>query len=120
MTIGSGVREIYGNAFAECSELTNVYCLAENVPTTASDAFQDSYIEYSTLYVPEASISSYREVEPWKNFKSIVKIGEPKYTLVYMVDGKEYKKYELEEGEMIIPPDFGGFNIPLRSSLLES
>ena len=49
-----------------------MYCLAENVPSTQSNAFEDSYIEYSTLHVPAESISAYKEKEPWKNFKETV------------------------------------------------
>jgi len=71
ITIGSGVEEIRSHAFASCKELTDVYCLAEAVPSTNIDAFQDSYIDYATLHVPFASIEAYRTVEPWKNFKEI-------------------------------------------------
>ncbi len=74
VTIGSGVKNIYTSAFAKCSELTDVYCYAENVPSTPTDAFQDSYIEYATLHVPEASVNLYQTTDPWKNFKAIVTI----------------------------------------------
>lgn len=74
VTIGNGINFINKNAFSSCKELTDVYCYANNVPTTSSDAFQDSYIEYATLHVPAASVNAYREAEPWKNFKQIVAI----------------------------------------------
>ena len=54
--------------------MEDVYCYAENVPSTTSDAFQDSYIEYATLHVPAASVNAYKAAEPWKNFKQIVAI----------------------------------------------
>ena len=72
VTIGSGVRTVNMEAFAYCQELADVYCHAENVPSTSSDAFRDSYIENTTLHVPEASISAYKAAEPWKDFKNIV------------------------------------------------
>ena len=75
VTIGSGVRTIYGEAFANCQELTDVYCHAENVPSTGSDAFKDSYIDYSTLHVPAASVNAYKAAAPWKNFKNIVALN---------------------------------------------
>ena len=75
VTIGNGVTSIGFAAFAKCPELKDVYCLAENVPSTQSDAFQDSYIEYATLHVPDASVSAYSNAEPWKNFGSIVGIN---------------------------------------------
>jgi len=74
ITIGSGVKKIYGTAFASCSKLTDVTCYAESVPNTSSDAFKDSYIEYTTLHVPSALINAYKAADPWKNFKSIVAI----------------------------------------------
>ena len=66
------MKGIGNQAFASCKELTDVYCLAEEVPSTHTCAFQDAYIEYVTLHVPTASIDAYKAVEPWKNFKSIV------------------------------------------------
>ena len=75
VTIGSGVRTVNMEAFAYCQELADVYCHAENVPSTSSDAFRDSYIENTTLHVPEASISAYQAAEPWKNFKNIVALN---------------------------------------------
>ena len=72
VTIGSGISSIEFRAFAKCPNLTDVFCYAENVPNTRSDAFSDSYIEYATLHVPAASINAYNAAEPWKNFKSIV------------------------------------------------
>ena len=72
--IGSGVHTIQDQAWGNCKELRDVYCLAEQLPSTKIDAFQDSYIEYVTLHVPAASIEAYRAAEPWKNFKSIVAI----------------------------------------------
>jgi len=104
VTIPQTVSEIGPYAFEKCSELADVYCFAEEVPKTyGSNPFQDSYIEYATLHVPAASVSSYGAVEPWKNFKNIVKIDMPKHILVYMVDDEEYKKYEIEEGTSITP-----------------
>ncbi len=75
ITIGSGVTWIGEKAFASCSELTDVYCYAEKVPSTNSEAFKDSYIEYATLHVPAASVSLYQQKTPWSGFKSIVALN---------------------------------------------
>jgi len=75
ITIGSGIEYILSQAFASCPKLTDVYCYAENVPSANSDTFYGSYIEYVTLHVPSASVNTYKAVEPWKNFKSIVALG---------------------------------------------
>jgi hypothetical protein len=66
------VKYIYKQAFAYCAELTDVYCYAESVPTTQSDAFDGSYIDYATLHVPAASIEQYKTKAPWSNFGTIV------------------------------------------------
>jgi hypothetical protein len=75
VTIGSGIKYIDMWAFANCKNLEEVYCYAESVPQTNADAFNDSYIEYATLHVPDASVNAYKQAEPWKNFKAIVGIG---------------------------------------------
>ena len=72
VTIGENVSRIYSSSFANCQLLADVYCLAENVPNTDTDAFNDSYIDYSTLHVPAASFDKYKNAEPWKNFKNKV------------------------------------------------
>ena len=82
ITIGNGVKRIDDNAFSQCPELTDVYCMVEEISSywgwgdlyTDPSAFKDSYIQYATLHVPEASINSYKEIDPWKNFKNIIAI----------------------------------------------
>lgn len=103
VTIGSGVNNICLFAFAYCPALTDVYSFSKTVPQTQNDVFTGSYIEEATLHVPKQSINAYQSVDPWKNFKDIVKIDMPKYSLIYMVDGEVYKTMEIEEGELISP-----------------
>jgi hypothetical protein len=76
VTIGNSVRSIGNSAFAYCTELLNVYCYAENVPSTESDAFDGSYPENATLHVPDASIDSYKATNPWSSFGKIIAIAE--------------------------------------------
>ena len=59
-------------AFAASTELLDVYCYAEKVPSTQSNAFNGSYPENATLHVPAASIDSYKATEPWSSFGKIV------------------------------------------------
>ena len=72
VTIGTGVNNIGSEAFAKCSNLTDVYCLATSVPSTYSDAFNESYPEYITLHVPEEAIDSYKTTAPWSSFGTVV------------------------------------------------
>lgn len=74
LTIGSNIKGILSYAFAHCNELMDVYCYAENIPSTQSNIFEGSYIEYATLHVPAASIASYKITEPWSGFGTIVAI----------------------------------------------
>ena len=72
VTIGSGVERIGMSAFINCPELLDVYCYAEKVPDTESDAFNGSYPEYANLHVPDASVDSYKATAPWSSFGRIV------------------------------------------------
>ena len=76
MTIGSGVQFIGIEAFGKCPNLLDVYCYAENVPYTESDAFEESPITNATLHVPDASIESYKASAPWSSFGKIVAFTE--------------------------------------------
>ena len=68
VTIGSSVNYINEKAFAKCNKLGMVKCLAEIVPSTFTDAFQDSYPQHATLYVPAGSINAYMTTAPWSEF----------------------------------------------------
>ena len=86
VTIGSGVTSIEKYAFRNCSKLHDVYCYAEEVPTTSSDAFRSSSIASATLHVRDASINSYRTTEPWSGFKTITLIED-----LTLADGEEFE-----------------------------
>ena len=62
-------------AFAKCSKLEEVYCYAEKVPSTYSNAFLDSYPLYTTLYVPASAINDYKNRAPWSEFGTIKEIS---------------------------------------------
>jgi len=65
------IEEIGTRSFANCYELTNVYCYSETVPSIPTDVFDGSYIEYATLYVPESSLEAYKSADIWKDFGEI-------------------------------------------------
>ena len=77
ITIPESVTSIGNAAFADCSSLTDVYCYAENVPSTfmgVYDSFYNSPISSATLHVPAGSVSAYKAASPWSGFGSIVAI----------------------------------------------
>ena len=65
------MTSIKKEAFAKCSKLENVYCYAENVPSTDATAFEESNIASSTLHVPGSALSSYQATAPWSEFGTI-------------------------------------------------
>lgn len=73
VTIPNSVTLIRELAFSNCSSLTEVYCYAEDVPNTSTDAFDNVDLSNATLYVPAASIEEYKATEPWNQFANITK-----------------------------------------------
>ena len=106
ITLGSGITDIGSEAFAYLQDLTDIYCHAEDVPSTNSKAFEKSYIGYVNLHVPATSIESYKATEPWSKFGNIQAIAKEaeKYIITYELDGVEFKKDTLEVGAIITPP----------------
>lgn len=76
VTLGDHVQYIYDKAFAKCTNLTDVYCHATFPPSTTTTAFQDSYVDYATLHVPEISIPYYKAQAPWSDFGSFVVLSD--------------------------------------------
>jgi len=72
ISIGYGIKSINSYAFGS-QKLTDVYCYAEEVPSTASNAFYCN-VEMSTLHVPASSIDLYKLTTPWANFGNIVSL----------------------------------------------
>ena len=66
--IPAKVEYVYAEAFADCDNLKSVTCLA----TTPPFAYDNSFTNYDIpLYVPEESIISYQETNPWSKFTQI-------------------------------------------------
>ena len=115
LIIGSGIKNISDCAFANCPELLDVYCYAEQVPNTASDAFEDSYIEFATLHIPGILSGVYASTEPWKNFKTTVLVSNTS-----CIDGVNYNiNFETKTAEVIAKNDekYSG-NVVIPSSII--
>ena len=72
IVIPSSITEIGQYAFANCTSLTDVWCLAEDVPSASLTSFKDVPLETATLYVPAASYNDYRKSVPWSRFGTIM------------------------------------------------
>ena len=121
VSIGSGVRLIGGGAFAYCEDLSEVYCYALDAPSKlysygTGDIFQESFIEYATLYVPEESFNAYKTTEPWSGFGTIKTLSgdipeTPKCAMptISYVDGELQFSCETEDVEYVYtvtPPSY--------------
>ena len=74
LTIPSSIKHICYDAISYCSNLKDVYCKAENVPTAWDNAFKETPISSATLHVPAGSVEAYRTTAPWSDFGTIVAI----------------------------------------------
>lgn len=68
----ASVTSIGSLAFYGCKGLRHVLCLAETVPDTNSNAFNNLRTASVTLFVPEAPIEEYKTTSPWSGFGTIV------------------------------------------------
>ena len=96
ITIGDGIKEIRGSAFANCPDLLDVYCYARKGPTTGSDVFKDSRIEYTTLHVPAAALTGYKTIAPWSGFMEVVPLTDQELSIDGIISAnKEIVRYTL-------------------------
>ena len=99
--IPESVTKIQSGALGDCSGLKNIYCYAQDVPN-AVDAFYGTELQNITLHVPAESIEEYKSVEPWKNFGTIVAVGEENNTVTIVVDGITYSISKITKEATVI------------------
>lgn len=74
IVLESGV-DFRGDAiFAECPNITDFYCFADNLQYTVHYFFDGSYIDYATLHVPAALVDDYKKDATWSKFMKILPI----------------------------------------------
>lgn len=78
LIIPQSVYSIGYKAFANCSDLETVFCYipASEIGPSMSHFFEDSFIEYATLYVPKNSVSTYQQSVPWSGFGQVLPLIE--------------------------------------------
>ena len=107
ITIGSRVETIGKDAFYNCKKITKIVCRATTPPVCDVMALDDINKWNCTLSVPKGSLAAYQQAPQWKEFFYINDDVTPPtpviYKLIYVVDGIEYKTYEIEEGATITP-----------------
>ena len=75
INIGSGVKTMGYGVFAGVWQLASITCQATTPPTFVIDdswsTFNSNVYEQATVYVPQESITRYKNAEIWKNFLDI-------------------------------------------------
>ena len=114
ITIPESVTSIGYKAFYGCSGLTEVYCIADNVPETGDYVFDGCPVASATLYVPESAIDNYRATSPWNGFGTILPLTQdmidgidcPKASETDENDDTETSRYDLN-GRRLSSPQRG-------------
>ena len=101
VTIGNSVTSIDDCAFQYCSKLTSVTALNPTPVAITQNVFSNR--TNATLYVIKRSKEAYQAANYWKEFKKIEIAHLPTHKLIYMVDGEEYRSYDVEEEDPITP-----------------
>lgn len=100
LIIPETVSYLYSGAFTNCSELKQITLLSKN-PICPYDNCFNADMDYSavTLYVPQQSLSQYRNHSFWRKFTNIVGTSAPtsKKLIVETISGqkKEYMLYQM-------------------------
>lgn len=101
------MNNIGNYAFYGCSNLADVYCYAENVPTTGKDVFKEIPLASSTLHVPKSSVDLYRNTEPWSGFGNIVALTDDDPTGIVKVGSENNMIHFDLQGRMTTNPRNG-------------
>lgn len=70
VTIPNSVTTIGDGAFSLCSSLESINMQCE-VPIGCEPSFPDKVLKKAVLYVPTGTLSAYKKVDPWRNFRNI-------------------------------------------------
>ena len=95
------MTSIGNSAFKECNSLTSVTIEIEIPLSITQNTFSNR--AKATLFVPKGCKAAYEIADYWNEFKEIKDIPLPTHKLIYVVDGEEFKSYDIEEGESITP-----------------
>lgn len=72
VTIGSRVSTIGSGAFYNCYEIKEFNCKSATPPALADKWVFYGVEKTATVYVPAASVDTYKNAEFWSNFTNIV------------------------------------------------
>jgi hypothetical protein len=84
--LSSHVYSLGKNLFNSCSALKTVVCHAKDVLGTSTGIFDNVPISSATLYVPASALDDYKAADVWKDFGTILPIGQSSPTLYIETD----------------------------------
>ena len=76
IVLPKNITSISNKAFSNCINLLDVFCSADKVNNCSISAFDGTYIDDATLYVPQSAINYYTTTKPWSGFGNIIAISE--------------------------------------------
>lgn len=105
ISVPSTVNIIGENCFSGTNNLRIIKLYNQTPPSINENSFANLNYLTATLYVPDNSVEIYKNTEIWASFNFILPISKSdvKNKLIYIVDGEEYKIYEIETGVAITP-----------------
>ena len=75
ISIPAGIQYIGDRAFQNCDKAKAIYCYATNLPKLGENPFGNT-TEHATLYVHSGSLTKYQNADYWKEFSTIIGMGE--------------------------------------------
>lgn len=117
VTIPNSITSIGTWAFAGCSSLNSITCANSVPPVCAEGVFESVPTSTCNLYVPKASVNTYKETSPWSEFlitgadigedTGIDDIIKENGTItIYTIDGKQVfngKVQNASEATQVLP-----------------
>ena len=98
--IAESVEKMGASSFGDCKNISDVYCFATTPPipntmyyNTLSNYFWNSYVDYSTLHVPQSSIDTFKKAFSWQDFGTIVALTEEDTAVKPFFKEKDEKEY---------------------------
>ena len=130
ITFSDAVTGIDYGAFYGCGKLTNIilpqslkslgmytfnntglidiYCYAEEIPSTSIGTFNNIDLSEVTLHVRESDIPLYKAIDPWNKFGSIVALTEEETGIeTTSISNNEVQSYYSLDGKHLDAPQKG-------------
>lgn len=110
ITLGEAVTKIGDHAFWQCSKLTKIHAGAKPA-TVSSHTFNGITPSAVTVYVPSASVATYKNTAIWKNFNIVAETQiENSYTIHFSEGGYNDVQLKYSERYTLPTPTKNGYS----------